>query len=433
MSEMTTMGKTARIEVHKKLQFLTEPHPYKVLYGGRMGLKSWGIARQLLIDATLKPIRTLCCRETMLSMDDSVHQLLSDQIQLLGLEGHFDVQRSGIKGINGSEFAYAGLRHNARLIKSYEGFDRAWVEEAAQVSKASWEILLPTIRKEGSEIWVSFNPELESDYTYRYWITNPPPGAVVVQTGWEDNIWLTETARQKIEHMRATAPEDYEHVYGGACIQTIEGAVYARELRAVEIGQRITSVPYNPQQPVLTFWDLGFGDQTAIWFVQPEPFQYRVIDYLEDSGRSLNDYLQELQARHYVYGTAYLPHDAKAHDLRTGRSIEEMMRSAGWNVQIVPKLSIIDGINAARMIMSLCWFDGQKTADGLHALRHYRWKPLGAGGEVKREPVHDWASNGADAFRTMALGVKPQKPAPEPQHQGIYPPYFYESYQGQWS
>jgi len=218
-------------------------------------------------------------------------------------------------------------------------------------------------------------------------------------------------------------------VYEGHCVQTVEGAVYAAELRKIESEQRIRQVPYDNTKPVHAAWDLGFADQTAIWMFQVYPWEYRLIDYLEGSGQAIHYYLKELQSRGYVWGRDYLPHDARARNLATGKSIEELMRAAGRSVTIVPQLSIADGINAARTIMAQCWFDADKCADGLQALRHYRWAPVLASGIQKREPVHDTYSHGADSFRAMAVGVKPPAASERPK-QTFYQP---EVYSGVWS
>ncbi|HTN73102.1 MAG TPA: PBSX family phage terminase large subunit [Methylomirabilota bacterium] len=404
---------------HRKVRFLAEPHPYKVLYGGRGGIKSWSIARQLLIDAAERPIKTLCARETMQSIAESVHSLLEDQIGQLKLGAYFEVQKSTIRGRNGSIFAFAGLRHNVNQIKSYEGFDRAWVEEAQNVSHGSWKILIPTIRKEGSEIWVSFNPELESDSTYQRFVLNPPPGTVIVKTSWRDNLWLSEKFKADMEHLRTTNLSEYNHVYEGLCLTTIEGAYFADELEKCELEDRITRVPYDPTIPVHTFWDLGIGDMTSIWFVQPLPFEYRVIDYLEDSGKKLQFYLDALQHRAYLYGAHHLPHDAQARELGTGKSTEELVRVAYPDkVEIVTKLSVTDRINAARTIFGQCYFDKEKCADGLQALRHYRKAPADTMGRDTGE-LHDWASHGGSAFCYFGVGVRrperpPRQSAPDP-------------------
>ena len=176
MSEITSELREAisAVEFPHKLAFLFEPMRYKVLYGGRGGAKSWGVARALLVLGVKKPTRVLCAREFQNSIGQSVHKLLADQIVELKLESFYEVTQTSIRGKNGTEFAFVGLKNNTANIKSYEGVDICWTEESASISRNSWNILIPTIRKEGSEIWVTFNPELESDETYQRFVVNPP-------------------------------------------------------------------------------------------------------------------------------------------------------------------------------------------------------------------------------------------------------------------
>ena len=157
------------------LSFLFQPSRYKVAYGGRGAAKSWAMARALIIKGAEKQIRVLCAREFQSSIQDSVHKLLSDQILALGLEAFYVIEKSTIKGLNGTTFGFEGIRNNVKELKSYEGADICWAEEAANVSKSSWEVLIPTIRREGSEIWISFNPELDTDETYKRFVLKPPP------------------------------------------------------------------------------------------------------------------------------------------------------------------------------------------------------------------------------------------------------------------
>jgi phage terminase large subunit len=143
--------------------------------------------------------------------------------------------------------------------------------------------------------------------------------------------------------------------------------------------------------------------------VQAFPFEYRIIDFLQNSREPLSWYLKQLQDRPYLYGTDYLPHDARAHTLGTGKSIEDLMRAAGRRVQIVPMLTIESGINMARTIFPQCWFDGDRCADGIQALRRYVWGELATGGAT-RLPKHDENSHAADAWRMFAVGIQPPKP-----------------------
>ena len=171
---------------------LFEPHRYKVLHGGRGAARSWSVARVLLIEAASRPRRILCARESQASIRDSVHQLLRDQIVLMGLEGFEVTDREIRHVVTGSLFLFEGLRYNVTKIKSLEGIDICWVEEAERVSQASWQVLIPTIRKAGSEIWVTFNEDQESDATYQRFILHPPPDTWVQQVGWQDNPWFPD-------------------------------------------------------------------------------------------------------------------------------------------------------------------------------------------------------------------------------------------------
>jgi phage terminase large subunit len=410
------MSGTATAKFPGALKPLFEPHRYKILHGGRGGGKSWGVATYLLAEAARRPLRVLCCREFQGSIRESVHRLLTDMISQYRLDNRFEVLEKTIKAANGGEFIFEGLRHNVGRIRSLEGVDKVWVEEASNVSRASWEVLIPTIRKAGSEIIVSFNPELETDETYQRFVLHPPSDAVVIRVNYHDNPWFPDVLRREMEELKARDPDAYQHIYLGECRLTLDGAIYARELREATEEGRITSVPYDPTKPVNLYFDLGFYDHTAIWFVQHIAGEVRCIDYLEDRGRPFSDYMQVLQRRQYTYHTMWLPHDAKSKSIGTGRSVEEMARAAGWRVRIVPGLSVHDGINAARTLFPTIWFDRDKCADGVQALRHYRYDVDSATGQFSRNPCHDQASHGADALRYVAVAMQENRRAAYPQY-----------------
>jgi len=390
------------------LGFLFEPHRYKVAYGGRGGSKSWAFARAILIEGAKRPLRVLCARETQKSIADSVHKLLADQVDALGFSDRYEVQKSSIIGKNGTEIFFAGLKHNINNIRSVESCDIVWVEEAQAVSKESWRVLIPTIRKDGSEIWISFNPELETDDTYKRFVLDPPPGARVAAITFRDNPRFPEVLRIEMEHLRARDRREYEHVWEGKCRSAMEGAIYAEEIKQAEEEGRITSVACDRTRPVDTFWDLGFGDATAIWLAQAlENGQYHVVDYIENHAKTLEWYLIQLQTKGHLYGTDWIPWDGlKPQRMGSGRSIEDLMRAAGRNVRMVTMLPVHEGINAARTIFPQCRFDAIKCADGLQGLRHYQWGLPGANGVIRREPLHNWASHPADAFRYLATALK---------------------------
>ena len=410
------------VALHEKFAFLADPHPYKILYGGRDGMKSWAIAQQLVINLTKRNLRWLCARETQKSMKDSVHKLLCDTIMRMDLGDRFKITEDSIVGRNGtknkppSEFLFAGIKE-ARNIKSYESCDGAWVEEGQAVKKRSWDILLPTIRKAGSEIWVSLNPDLATDATYMMWIVNPPPGAMVVKVGWQDNLWLSDESRAKIEHMRETDPETFEHVYEGVPRSTVEGAIYKQEIAAAEKAGRITRVAHDATRPVDVYFDLGYADAVSMWFAQAFPFEYRIIDFYEDSHQAIDWYLRVIQQKEYVIGTIWLPWDGGSRSLGTGRSIEELIRAKGFKVRVLPQAKVHEGINAVRTLFPQMWFDGERCAEGLQYLRRYQWGPPSAAGIARREPLHDDASHASDALRTLAMSIqapKKQEPAKAP-------------------
>lgn len=410
------------VEIPRKLRFLFEPHPYKVLYGGRDGCKSWSVAQALLILGAQKPLRILCGRETMDSIRESVHQLLSDQIARLGLDDFYTTLQSEIRGKNGTEFVFAGLRkQTVSSLKSYEAIDICWIEEASVVSRRSLTILLPTIRKPGSEIWFTLNPDLETDAVYQDFVINPPPGCKKIKVGYQDNNWLSPESKQKIDTLRERDPDTFHHVYEGATRSTVEGAIYKAEIQKAENEGRIRAVPYDSERVVDTFWDLGFADRVSIWCAQRTPFEIKVIRYFEGDHQAIDYYLREMQTWGYVFGTCYLPWDGGTRSLGTGKSIEELMRLKGFSVRVNRQLNVADGINAVRTLFPQLYFDQNLCADGLQYLRRYQWGPATALGVPRSQPLHDDASHPADALRTLAVGIRePERKREEEQQYTHY-------------
>ena len=194
---------------------LEERARYKVIYGGRGSGKSWQIARCLLILAMQKKTRILCAREIQKSIRESVYTLLLEQIKELKLWGWEDTKTSIVFKPNGSEFLFVGLWRNVESVQSMEGIDICWVEEAQKVSNHSWKVLIPTIRRAGSEIWVSFNPQLEDDPTAVRFLQNTPPNTILLKVNWQHNPWLPTELREEAEHLKATDPEEYMNVWEG--------------------------------------------------------------------------------------------------------------------------------------------------------------------------------------------------------------------------
>ena len=397
----------AKAEFPIKLKGLFEKSRYKVAYGGRGGAKSWGIARALLIKGAKDPMRILCAREFQTSIKDSVHKLLCDQIEALGLLGFYEITQNSIRGKNGTEFAFVGLRNNVANIKSYEGVDIVWVEEAQTTSRLSWNILIPTIRKQGSEIWISFNPELETDETYQRFVLKPPADCIQIKINWSDNPWFPDTLMLEKDALKERDLEAYNQVWEGLCRQSVDGAIFAKELQQAELDGRLTKVPYDATKPVHAVFDLGWADSTAIWFLQFVGMETRLIRYIEDSQKTISHYLATMQTFGYVYDKVWLPHDAENKTLAAaGRSIDDIVRAAGFKTQILPRVPILDSINAARTIFPSCYFDRDNASEGINCLRHYRYEVDPVSGQFSRTPLHDHYSHGADAFRYIALMIK---------------------------
>ena len=408
----------AKAQFPVKLECLFQPEKsrYRILHGGRGGAKSWGVARALLIKGAQRSLRILCAREFQTSIKDSVHKLLCDQIIDLGLEGFYEITQASIRGKNGTEFAFVGLKNNVANVKSYEGVDICWVEEAQTTSRLSWNILIPTIRKEGSEIWVTFNPELETDETYQRFVLHPPENSVVQKINWSDNPWFPETLMLEKDALKMRDIEAYNTVWEGICRQTVDGAIFAREMQMAELDGRITKVGYDPMKPVHAVFDLGWSDATAIWFVQFIGMETRLIRYHEDNQKTISDYLAKMQTYGYVYDTLWLPHDAENKTLAAaGRSIDQIVRGAGYKTKIIPRTPIVDSINAARTLFRNCWFDRENCYDGLQCLRHYRYEVDPDTKMFSKNPLHDQFSHGADAFRMLGLVVnEPRKRVSKP-------------------
>lgn len=209
-----------------KFQALFKPYRYKSFRGGRGSGKSMSIARALIIKAYQEQLRILCCREVQNTIRDSVHKLLSDQIDELGLNGFFQITQNTIRGINGTEFIFKGLRADPQGIKSTEGIDVAWVEEAQTVSEDSWSILIPTIRKEGSEIWLTWNPLEENSPTYQRFIENPPPDCISVEVNYYDNPYFPNVLRQEMEWLKQKDFAAYEHVWLGKPLTITDAVIF---------------------------------------------------------------------------------------------------------------------------------------------------------------------------------------------------------------
>jgi phage terminase large subunit len=326
----------------------------------------------------------------------------------MGLEDFYEIQNTAIYGKNGTEFLFAGLKHNITKIKSFEGVDVCWIEEAQTTSKSSWDTLIPTIRKEGSEIWITFNPELDTDETYKRFVVSPPSNAVTQKVNWSDNHWFPKVLQEEKDDLKERDMDAYLNVWEGNTRQVLDGAVYAKELRQAQEEGRIKDINQDKSIEVSTFWDIGWADMTSIWFVQTIPGgEVRVIDFYQDCQKPIDHYVEVLQNKGYVYRDHWLPHDAENKNM-TGKSVKDIMQNMNLPVRITPRLSISEGINAARMLMNRCYFDQNRCAEGLQALRHYRYDVNPDTKMFSDKPLHDQHSHASDAWRYCAVALDEQ-------------------------
>ena len=415
------MQLTSRAQFPSKLRPLFEPHRYKVLRGGRASTKSWGIARALLqIGANLElrerlgfrpdAFGVLCGREFQSSIRESVHKLLKTQIASMGLQALFDVQQSAIYGPHGAVFVFVGLAEQSKEnMKSYEDFDVAWVEEGQVITQPTLDVLLPTIRRPGSEIWFSYNPELDTDPIQRFADSLTPDDGIVIDLNYRDNPWFNATLEAERARAERTLPKaDYENIWEGKVRAAIEGAIYAEEIAELLAKRRYADFPYDPFHLVYPVFDLGWNDSMVIGFWQRNVSQLRLIDYLEDDHRTLDWYSRELRGKPYSYGKAFLPHDGDHGDYRSdqGRSAKQILEGLGWTVEVLPARSVEDGLRETRMQLASTFVDRTNCAPWYEHMRRYR-RAIPKTTREPAGPLPDVHSHCADMTR-YAVQAAPQ-------------------------
>lgn len=406
------------VEFPDKLRCLFQPSRYKFLKGGRGSAKSWSVARALLIQGAMQPHRILCTREVQKSIKQSVHQLLKDQIQALNLGGFYQVLETEIRGKNGTSFHFSGLSdHTADSIKSFEGCTRVWIEEGQAITKRSWQILTPTIRANGSEIWVTYNPQLETDETHQRAVGDKKdPDTVTVDINYWDNPWFPEVLEKERQHAQNTLPkEEYAHIWEGRCMPAVQGAIYFNEVAAAEATGRIGRFPYDPMLKVHRVWDMGWNDCMAIILAQRHGSAVNVVGYVTGTHRTTADYISEFRGEKYRgwnWGNDFLPHDGFASNRQTGKADADVLRGLGCTVVQTPNMDVEQGIRQARLLFPRVYIDKQSTASldpelpGLvECLKRYRRRVNQQTG-TPEAPLHDVHSNGADAFRYLALNAE---------------------------
>ena len=358
-------------------------------------------------------LRSVCIREVQKTLKDSAKRLLDDKIEEHGLAAcGFRSLTDRIETPGGGVIIFQGMQdHTAESIKSLEGFKRAWIEEAQTLSARSLQLLRPTIRDEGSELWFSWNPRRKTDPVDVLFRTpgTLPTGSVVVKANWNDNPWFPKVLNQERLDDLKDRPDSYDHIWEGGYVAAQDGAYYAKQLAVARGENRICRVPRDPLMSVYTFWDIGGtgakADACAIWCVQFVGKEIRVIDYYEAVGQELSEHVGWLRRNGYDDASVYLPHDGVKHDSVYRVTYQSELEKAGFKVSIMDNPGAGAAtlrVDSVRRIFPQVWFDKDKCAAGLDALGWYHEKKDEQRG-VGLGPEHDWSSHGADAFGGMAL------------------------------
>ena len=398
--------------------------------GGRGGGKSEAVAEFIVLEMMRKPCRVLCTREVQKSIKESVKSTIERKIKEKEASPYFEIVETEIRcKSTGAVCMFSGLAsHTADSIKSFDAIDLCWIEEAQTVSKRSLDILVPTIRKTGSRLFFTWNPQNEFD-AIELFFKKPRENGKVHMVNFYQNKYCPKELLDEAEHCRVNAPQDYEHIWLGGFQQVTEGAYYTKQILEAIEGGRICSVKPDKGLPIHAVLDLGgasmTADLTAVWFFQKNVREYNLVGYWEGNGTSATEDAAMIQSfireQGCTMGTVFLPHDSRQQQKSSGLSTLATYQNLSFTCQVVPMLGIMDGINLARDIFSKCWFDEETTKEGLKALRAYHEKkdPItgkSAGAE------HDWSSHGADAFRYFAVAcASTAELAPKPTPKNIIP------------
>lgn len=405
---------------------LLAPARDKVARGGRGSGKSHFFGGLMIEDSLAEPgenggvgLLSACLREVQKDLAQSAKRLLENKLieHRLGEPDGFRVYEDCIQTPGDGLIIFKGMNnYTADSIKSLEGYKRAWWEEAHTATMKSINLLRPTMRAPGSQMWWSYNRNKKSDAVdIMFSGDDLPTGAVVIDANWRDNPWFTPELEQERQDCMRMQPEQYDHIWEGGYISVADGAYFARDLAQAKEQGRITSLSVDPVAEIKAFWDIGVRDATSIWIAQFIGQQIFILDYYEAVGQPLGAHLEWLRTNKYGSALCVLPHDGAKADAFTAVRFEDHIRAAGFQVQTIEnqgKGAAMKRIEAARRIFPKMWFDEAKTQGGRDALGWYHEKKdehrnIGLG------PEHDWASHGADAFGLMAVAYEaPRKAAP---------------------
>jgi len=415
---------TPNIELPEKLvPVFTGEAMYRGAYGGRGSAKTRSFAKMTAVwgvrfaQANMPGV-IVCGREFMNSLDESsLAEVKAAIASEPWLADQYEVGEKFVRTKDGRiEYAFIGLRHNLDSIKSKARIRLLWVDEAEPVSETAWQKAIPTVREDGSEIWVTWNPERKKSATHKRFRADPPSGAKIVELNWQDNPWFPAILNKTRLEDKEKRPDQYDHVWGGEFVSIVDGAYYAKALTEAKAQGRIGRVAADPLMTTRAVWDIGGtgakADACAIWICQFVGREIRVLDYYEAVGQPLATHVQWLRQTGYSKALCVLPHDGAANDKVYSVSYQSALQDAGFEVTVIPN----QGTGAAKMriecgrrLFPRIWFNADRTEAGRDALGWYHEKKSNDDREIGLGPNHDWSSHGADAFGLMCVSYEEPK------------------------
>jgi len=439
--------KNLKIDLPEKIgQIFEGKADYRGAYGGRGAAKTISFADMAIVDIMRladRPWKFLCGRELQKSLKDSVFSVIAAQIEVLGVQEAFEVGKEYIRCKNGNEFLFYGLKSNIAEVKGLHGVRRTWLEEAQKVSQASLSYLIPTVMRDfpDCEIWASWNPDDEDDPVHKMFVTDADESFKVTKINYYDNPWFPEGLDKVRLRDLKNNPQRYEWIWEGNFNINAEGSVYGKWVADMEREGRLVEGLYDPTLPVHTSWDLGYSDDTPIWFWQQVRNEIRLIDYYESNRQGIKHYAEQVygheiivdqygdngkvlkwhkgavinEARtQYKYGMHFVPHDAVNKLLQAGgRSAIDQLFEFGIKATNVNSTSQQTQIDGARHTLERTWADPKACKEGLRSLRKYQFKFLENKGSYSHEPDHDFGgySHACDAYEIIAQVWKTPKSA----------------------
>jgi phage terminase large subunit len=414
-------GKAGQIQLPRKLvPVFSGEALYRGAYGGRGSAKSRSFAKMAAVHGLRCAMAhesgvIVCGREFQNSLDESSMAEVKQAIETEPwLAANYEVGEKYIRTKDGRiDFSFVGLRRNIESVKSTARIRLLWVDEAEPVSEMAWQKAIPTVREEGAEIWVTWNPERRQSATNKRFRETPPTGSKIVEVNWRDNPWFPSVLSQIREEDERLRPETYPHIWEGDYAVAHAGAYYAKSLSDAKTEGRIGKVTKDPLLSVRAYVDIGGtgarSDAYAMWICQFVSREIRVLDYYEAVGQSLGVHVDWLREKGWGKASIYLPHDGATHDRVYDVSFESAFRAAGFPVEVIPNQgrgAARARIEAARRMFPSCWFNAETTEPGRDALGWYHERRSEDARDVGLGPEHDWSSHSADAFGLMCVAYE---------------------------